>query len=288
MILVTGAGGTVGSEVLKQLRERGAAMRAGFHTPRKAEQARAQGMDAVVLDFADRASITAALKGADKVFLLGATAPNQPELEINVVEEAKKAGVGHIVKLSVLDSVGEKFTFARWHRAVEKEMEGSGLACTFLRPNCFMQNFVTFYADSIKSQGAFYLPERDARVSHVDVRDVAAVAVEAFTRPGHEGRAYELTGPEALSNAELAAKLSAALGTPVKYVDLPPDTFKQSMLAYGMPEYYADALVDLAHFFIAGGAQHLSGDVEKVTGRKPRTFDDFAREYAAAFRSAAA
>lgn len=288
MILVTGAGGTVGSEVLKQLRQRGAVVRAGFHSPKKAEQARAQGVDAVVLDFADRASIAAALKGVDKVFLLGATAPNQSELEINVVDEACKAGVGHIVKLSVLEAPGEKVTFARWHRAVEKEIERSGLAYTFLRPNSFMQNFATYYADTIKSQGAFYLPSGDARVSHVDVRDIAAVAVEALTRPGHEGKAYELTGPEALSNAEVAQKLSAALGTPVKYVDVPPEAFKQGALASGIPEYYADALLDLERFYIEGGAQHITQDVEKVTGRKPRNFDDFAREHAAAFRSAAA
>ncbi|MGH6630081.1 MAG: SDR family oxidoreductase [Burkholderiales bacterium] len=288
MILVTGAGGTVGSEVLKQLRQRGAAVRAGFHSPKKAEQVRAQGVDAVVLDFADRASIAAALKGADKVFLLGATAPNQAELEINVVEEAKKAGVGHIVKLSVLDATGEKFALARWHRAVEKEIERSGLAYTFLRPNEFMQNFVNYYAGTIQSQGAFYFPARDSRVSLVDVRDIAAVAVEALTRPGHEGKAYDLTGLEPLSNAELAEKLSAALGAPVKYVDVPPEVFKQGALASGTPEFYADMLLDLYRFYIEGGAQHVSGDVEKVTGRKPRTFDDFARDHAAAFRSAAA
>ncbi|MCI0356694.1 MAG: SDR family oxidoreductase [Acidobacteria bacterium] len=288
MILVTGAGGTVGSEVLRQLRQRGAAVRAGFHSPKKAEHARAQGSDAVVLDFADRASIAAALKGVDKVFLLGATVSNQSELEINVVEEAKKAGVGHIVKLSVLGAPSEKLTFARWHHAAEKAIEKSGVAYTFLRANEFMQNFVTYYGDTIRSQGAFYLPTRDARVSLIDVRDIAAVAVEALTQAGHEGKAYELTGPEALSNAELAQKLSAAVGRAIQYVDIPPEAFKQGALAGGIPEFYVDALTDLYRFYVEEGAQHLSGDVEKVTGGKPRNFDDFAREHASAFRSAAA
>jgi uncharacterized protein YbjT (DUF2867 family) len=288
MILVTGASGTVGSEVLKQLRQHGAEVRAAFHNPKKAEKARAQGLDAVTLDFADRASIAAALKGVDKLFLLGATAPNQPELEINVVDEAKKAGVQHIVKLSVLDAAGEKYLLARWHRAVEKAIEGSGLAYTFLRANQFMQNFVTFYSPTIRAQGAFQFPAGDSRVSLVDVRDIAAVAVEALTGPGHQGRAYELTGPEPLSNGELALKLSAALRRPVKYVNVPPETFKQSVLASGVPRFYADMLLDLYRFYVAGGAQQVSGDVKKVTGRKPRTFDDFAREHASAFQSAAA
>src|SRR5213596_3527629 len=114
MILVTGAGGTVGSEVLKQLREAGQPVRAAFHNPKKASGARAKGIDAVAFDFADRTAIAAALKGIDRVFLLGATAANQAELETNVVEEAKKAGVKQIVKLSVLNAANEGYIFAKW------------------------------------------------------------------------------------------------------------------------------------------------------------------------------
>ncbi|MGH9509139.1 MAG: SDR family oxidoreductase [Terriglobales bacterium] len=288
MILVTGAGGTVGSEVLKRLQQRGATVRAGFHSPKKAELARQQGIDAVVLDFADRASIAAALKGVDHVFLLGATAPNQSELETNVVEEAKKAGVRHIVKLSVLGASAEKLTFARWHRSVEKAIEKSGVVYTFLRANEFMQNFVNYHAEPIRSQGAIYLPARDSRISMIDVRDIAAVAVEALTQLGHERKAYELTGPEALSHGDVAQKLSAATGRTIQYVDIPVEAFRQGALSSGIPEFYVDALTDLYRFYVEGGAQSVTGDVEKITGRKPRTFDDFAREHASAFRSAAA
>jgi len=284
MILVTGASGTVGSEVLKQLREQGADVRAAFHSAEKAARAKKQGIDSVVLDYADRASTAAALKGVDKVFLLGPTVPNQSELENNVVEEAKKAGVRHIVKLSVLDAGGEKYTFAKWHRAVEKTIERSGLKYTFLRCNEFMQNTLTYYLGTIKSEGAFYLPTKDSKNSVIDVRDIAAAAVKALTTSGHENKVYELTGPEALSHEQIAQKLSAAVGKQIKYVDISPAAFKEGAVAAGIPEWYVDALLNLYQFYVAGGAQQVTKDVERVTGSKPRTFDEFARDHAAGFR----
>jgi uncharacterized protein YbjT (DUF2867 family) len=287
MILVTGAGGTVGSEVLKQLREQGAKVRAGFNNPEKAARAKQQGIDAVVLDFADRASIAQALNGVDKVFLLGPTVPNQSQLESNVVEEAKKASVKHIVKLSVLGAPDEKFTLAKWHRAVEKNIENSGLQYTFLRCNEFMQNTLTYYLPTIQSDGAFYLPTKDSKNSVIDTRDIAAVAVKALTTSGHENKAYELTGPEAVSHEQIAQKLSAAAGTQIKYVDIPPAAYKESSLAAGVPEFYVDLLLNLYQFYVAGQAEKLSKDVERVLGRKPRTFDEFARDHAQAFKAAA-
>ncbi len=114
------------------------------------------------------------------------------------------------------------------------------------------------------------------------------MAADALTRPGHEGKAYELTGPEALSNAEVAEKLSAALGKTVRYADVEPEAFRDGARLAGLPEFYADALVDLQLFCVSGGAERVTGDIQKVTGRKPRSFDDFTREYVTAFRSEAA
>lgn len=287
MILVTGAGGTVGSEVLKQLREQGAKVRAAFNNPEKAERARKQGVETAVLDFGDRTSIAKALQGVDKVFLLGPTVPNQSQLENNVVEEARKAGVKHIVKLSVLDAPNEKITLAKWHRAVERNIENSGLNYTFLRCNEFMQNTINYYLPTIRSEGAIYLSTKDSKVSAVDVRDIAAVAVKALTTLGHENKTYDLTGPEALTHEQVAQKLSAVAGKPIKYVDLPPPAYKEGAVAAGFPDWYADLLLELYAFYIAGGAQRVSKDVENVTGRKARSFDEFARDHAQAFRAAA-
>jgi uncharacterized protein YbjT (DUF2867 family) len=282
MILVTGAGGTVGSEVVKQLKQAGAEFRVGFRTPAKADKARAEGLDTVVFDLADRASIAAALKGVDKMFLLSGNIPNQSEMEINAVEEARKAGVKHIVKLSVLHADQEHYTFARWHRAVEKAIEKSGIAWTFLRPTGFMQNFVTYNRASIQAQGAFYEPV-DSKVSFVDVRDIAAVAVKALTSPGHESKAYELTGPEAFTYEQVAEKISRAAGREVKVVFTGVEAARQGMLASGMPPFMVDAVLDLQKVYATGVSERVYPDSERITGRKARTLDDFLRENKAAF-----
>ena len=284
MILVTGAGGTVGTELVKALSASGARFRAAYNSPRKVDQARRDGLDAVPIDYAKPQTVASALAGVDHLFLLGAGAVGQTEAEIGAVREAKKAGVDHIVKLSVWGADGEAFSFAKVHRPVELEIEASGMGWTLLRPNGFMQNVVNFFAATIQSQGAFYIPSRGCRISHVDVRDIAAVAVKALREPGHMGKAYTLSGPEALTYGEIAGKLSAAVGKPIRYVDIPDEDFRKGAIGAGMPEAYVDAMLSLFHFYETGHASAVSPDIERVTGRKATGFDQFARDHAGALR----
>jgi uncharacterized protein YbjT (DUF2867 family) len=284
MILVTGAGGTVGSELVKTLSASGLKFRAAYNSPQKVERAKREGLDAVAIDYARPETLEPALVGVDRLFLLATGFAGQTEGEINAVRQARNAKVRHVVKLSVWGAETEAFSFAKVHRPVEKEIESSGLAWTFLRPNSFMQNMATFYAATIKTQWAFYIPSKGCSISHIDVRDIAAVALKAFTANGHEGKAWSLSGPEALTYIQIADKLSAAIGKKVSYIDISEEEFKKGAVSAGIPEFYADAIIDLIHDYEAGHGSGVTQDVERVTGRKPIDFDRFARDYADAFR----
>ena len=274
MICVTGAGGTLSSEVIRQLEQK-APFRAAYFSDKAAETARARGIDAVVIDYNQPKTLRAAFQGCDTLFLLGPNALNQTELELNAVEAAKAAGVRHIVKQSVMGAAEEAYSLANIHRPVEKAIEESGLAWTFLRPNSFMQNAVTFMAQTIRAEGAFYSASGQARISHVDVRDIAAVAVTALRAPGHEGRIYTLSGPEALTYDDMADELSKALGRTIRHISLSPADLKAGMLAEGMPEAIADRMLDLERYFREDRASRITEDVRQVTGREPRRFAEY-------------
>jgi uncharacterized protein YbjT (DUF2867 family) len=281
MICITGAGGTVGSEVLKQLASTDARFRVAYFSMGKADRARAIGIDAVVIDYNRPDTLQEAFGGCDRLFLLGPNVVDQTGLELNAVEAAKASGIRHIVKQSVMGAEEDSYSLANVHRPVERAIESSGLAWTFLRPNSFMQNVVTFMSETIRAEGAFYSASGNAKISHVDVRDVAAVAIHALTGGNHEGRAYKLTGPEALTYEEIAGEMSAALGRTITHVSLPPTDLKQGMLAGGMPEELADRMLDLERYFREDQASSISDDIKLVTGKNSRCFRDFIRETAA-------
>jgi uncharacterized protein YbjT (DUF2867 family) len=153
---------------------------------------------------------------------------------------------------------------------------------TFLRPNLFMQGLLKFKS-TITSQNAFYAAIGDAKVSVVDVRDIAEVAVVALTETGHEGKIYDLTGPQALTHAEMAEKLSAVLNRQITFVNIPSEAMRDQLLKIGMPAWQADGLIeDYAHYRRNEAAAIASG-IEDATGKAPRQFKDFARDYATAF-----
>lgn len=278
MIIVTGASGTVGTAVVDRLRTQGVPFRAAFSSEARATAAREAGLDAVVADYRRPATVRDALGGCERLFLLGPNTPDQTALELAVVGAAAEVGVRHVVKQSVMGAEADDYSLAHVHRPVERALEQSRLAWTFVRPNSFMQNVMTFMAATIRAEGAFYSASGDARISHVDVRDIAEVAVAALTELGHEGKAYTLTGPEALSYDELAAQLAAAIHRPVAHVALPPEHLRGAMLALGMPEVLADRMLDLERYFREGRASRVTDDVARVTGHAPRRFAAYARD----------
>src|SRR5256885_15860642 len=284
MILITGASGNVGKEVLKQIARTGAQVRAAYQTVSKAAAA-PSGVEIVTMDYNEPASLQTALKGIERVFLVGPPTPNLTSLERKAIDEIKQSGARHVVKLSAMGGRGA--TYPRQHADSEDYIKSSGVAYTFLRPNGFMQNFVTYNGATINSQNAFYGSQGDGKVSHIDIRDIGAAAVKTLTEDGHEGKAYTLTGTEALSNARVAEILSDDTGREIKYVDLPPEQFKQALVDAGLPEWSADALNDLQQFYRRGEASAVTDDIQKLLRRKPISFEQFSRDYAQAFQRAA-
>ena len=280
MILVTGASGTVGREVVAALAAKGAKFKAGYRTRPQNIPDR---VESVAIDFDRPETIAPALRAVESVFLLS----NMVEPEKRVVDEAKRAGVKRIVKLSVNGAAEEAFTFARWHRAVEEHIEGSSLGWTFLRPSGFMQNFDNYMGDTIRRQGAFYTATGPAGAgAHIDARDIGAAAAAVLTGGGHDKKAYELTGPRAITYDEAARILSQAAGREIKHVAITPEQYRDGALAMGMPAPYVDALVDLDRAYSTGALVQVTGAVKALTGKDPITFEQFAKDNAGRFRAA--
>jgi uncharacterized protein YbjT (DUF2867 family) len=284
MILITGASGNVGREVVKQGLAVGLKIRATFQSPAVAAKAPA-GLEGVIMDYAKPETIRAALHGVEKIFLVGPPVRDLPALEANFIKEVHMAGRKHIVKLSALG--GRDSMFPSGHRDSEENIEASGLPYTFLRPNGFMQNLVNYNAGTIRSQNAFYGCQGNGAVSIIDIRDIAAAAVIVLAATGHEGKSYALTGGESLTNEQIAEKISRVAGRKISYVDLPAAELKKGILSTGTSEWSADALIDLQRLYREGKASLVTDDVERLTRHKPIAFDQFARDYAFAFQDEA-
>lgn len=284
-ILVTGATGTVGHEIIKQLVLQDIHVRAGVHSIIKGENLkRLPGVEIVEMDFRNPASLHAAFTHVDRLMLITPLSESQLEMTRNLVDEAKKQGVKQIVKLSALGAGAEDgIQLGRWHREMERYIEESGIPYTILRPAAFMQNLVNYSSESIREEGRFYLPVGDGKVSYIDTRDIAAVAVEVLTSDGHQGKVYELTGPETLSHQEIGTILSEATGKRIAFVDVPEDAAKQAILAHQTPEPIASAMLELYAAHKAGKSSRMTDTVQEITGRAPHTFRQFAKDYQECF-----
>lgn len=276
MILVIGATGTVGSEVVRQLVATGERPRALVRDPATARQRLGDQVEHVVGDLDRPETIAAALAGVDRVFLLTTQSSRQPEWERAVIEAAARAGVGQLVKLSVFRADEQSpLQVARQHGKAERVLAQSGLAATILRPVFFMQNLLAMVHD-----GAIATAAGDGRVAMVDARDIAAVAVATLTGGGHAGKTYTLTGPEALTFYQVASILSRQTGRPLRHVRVPPDKVRVALQGRGVAAWYADDMAKLHSMLAVGYEEVVTDDIHRVTGRPPRTLAQFAGDHA--------
>lgn len=275
-ILVTS--GTVGDAVVDGLLKRGKKVRVAVRTRIAKAAWEKAGVEQVEFDYARPETLQRAFEGARAYFSLSPLIANLAETGTQAVEAAKRAGVQRIVRSSVLGAADDAITFPRWHRAVEKAVEACGTAYTILQPTSFMQNYLSF-AYAIRKDGRFYAPLADSRTSLVDARDIADAAVVALTEPGHDGKTYKITGAEAISTAQIAQTLSEVSGKTVCYVPVSLEEGRKSMLAAGMPVWMVDGMCELYDISMKGWLAGVEPDLQRLLGRNPRTFRQFAQDY---------
>jgi uncharacterized protein YbjT (DUF2867 family) len=285
MILVTGASGTVGKAVLDELHSLGGApVRAMYRTAEDMTKAPPR-VAAVSGDFSDRDSLRNAFAGIHTLFLVCSPIPQLTELESNAIDAAAASGVKHVVLNSALGAGKYDKSYPSWHHKVEVKLAASSLNYTILRPNGFFQNILAYDAGSIRSQNAFYGASANGKVSILDVRDVAAVAARILVSPqSHDLQTYELNGPEALSGADVASKLSEILGRAIKYVDLADESFSKALGGAGLPEWQVQALLELQQYFRSGRCGDVTSVLEDLLGRPPVRLSEFLNQHRSAFQ----
>lgn len=281
MILVIGATGTIGSKVVGQLRALDERPRALVRDRDKARRLLGEQVEPVVGDLDRPETIEAALAGVDRVFLLTTQSSRQPDWERAVIAAAARAGVAHLVKLSVFRADERSpLRFARQHWQAERALEQSGLAWTMVRPVFLMQNLRVMVRDA-----AIYTAAGDGRVAMIDARDIAAVAVAALTTPGHEGKIYTLTGPEAVSFDDVANNLSQQSGKQIRHVRVSVDDVRAALESAGVTAWFADDMARLHAMLGAGYEDLVTDDVRVVTGSPAHTLAQFVRDTAALERA---
>jgi uncharacterized protein YbjT (DUF2867 family) len=287
MILVTGATGNAGAEVVRALVREGHEVRAFV---RDADKGYALFGDAVELalgDFAEPQSVRAALAGAKVLFLSCADDPRRVGWETAAIDAAAATGVRRIVKLSSVSAEpGAPVAFWDWHGRVERHLLHSEVSWTVLRSSFYMTN-VLAGAEQVALEGRLYAPAGDARIAMIDPRDVGAAGAAALTTAGHDGRTYVLTGPQAITYAQVTSELSAATARHVEFMDLPDEHARQGMVQAGMPDAVAEQVVKVFAMLRQGMAERVTDGVESLTGRPPRDFASFAHDHAFLFAPAA-
>jgi len=277
--LVTGATGTVGRHVVRGLLERGRPVRAAVRDPEGADLPRE--VERVRLVFGDAGSYEAAFDGAGGLFLMR---PPQiadvREKILPALAAARRAGVERVAFLSLQGASRNPFVP---HRRIEDDLREHGPAWTMLRAGFFLQNLIAPHGPDIAERDEVFLPAGAGRTAFVDARDVGEAGAIALSEPGHEGRAYELTGREALGYGQVAAALKEALGREVRYVDAAPWSFWTRMRARGHPRAHVAVMLALYTSCRLGLAAHVSDELERVLGRPPRDVATFARDHADAW-----
>lgn len=283
MILVTGGTGAIGSELLRLLSEAGIPARALVRNPSKA--LKLPHITWAVGDLARPETLTSAFEGVKTLFLLTHYFEDMVELQHNAIVAARAAGVTHVVKVSAFAATAHsRAPIGRWHYQVETEMQESGMGWTILRPHHFMTN-LTAQAEYVIKEGAIYSPSGDGKIPYIDPRDVAAVAFVTLTQPGHLGKIYVLTGSEGISYRQAAEIIGTVIGKQLRFVDESPEEAQARRIREGVPPSVINSILAIGAYQRAGGKTvTITDTIAELTGKPPRTVEEFVREHASLFR----
>jgi uncharacterized protein YbjT (DUF2867 family) len=271
-ILVTGATGTIGKEVVRALRAKNLAVRAGARTPEKLEALKKLGAEVVALDFNDAASVQAAFQGVDRVFLLTPFVEDPTPLAKDAIAAAKKAGVRFILRMSAAGAdANAPVRLPREHGIIENLVKDSGIPWAVIQPSFFMDNFINYSGDSIKGQGAVYGASGTGKVAYVSSADVGAVAAEILASPEkHASKTYVITGGEAVTDEEAVRTISEVLNREIKFVNMPAKDYEAALRSFQLPGWQVDGMLFLESMVKAQGwAAATATTVKDITGRDP-------------------
>jgi uncharacterized protein YbjT (DUF2867 family) len=248
-----------------------------------------EGAENFLGDLAKPETLNQAMKGVDKVFLLSSPAEDELTWHKNAIDAASRAGISHLVRNSILGAdSGSAARLISDHGEADDYLRASGVSFTIIRPNFYMQNVASRWPPTIDPKGNYYAPAGNARLSMVDVKDVAAVAAHSIMEQGHVGKEYNVTGPESLTHAEACEKLGRRLGDLVTYVPVDDEAARQAMTRAGLNKWLIDAVIELYQDYRRSGpngyASKVYTTVRDITGAKPRSLDQSLAEELAVAR----
>lgn len=271
-ILVVGASGTIGSELVHLLKAKGYQVRGTTSKP-----VTGSNQDFVQVDLSTGQGIDKAFQGVDRAFLLSPPGyADQYSILSRLIAEAKK---NQIKKVVLMTAMGANAVETTPFRRAELELEKSGLVYNIIRPNWFFQNFHTFWGHGIKEQGKILVPGGKAKVSFIDTRDIAAVAAQLLTSEEFSGQAFDLTGPKAYDHDDVAAAISAATGRSVSYQEIAPEMLQKGLLQAGLPADYVEFMLMIFGFLREGYNTRTENSVQRILGKKPRDLSDYANDF---------
>jgi len=282
-ILITGATGNISSGIIAGLKSSSHRIRALVRNPEKAAALKERGIEVHGGDLEKPWTLGPAFAGADTVWILTPPGPRAPEQSSNALWAARQGDAKHVVRMSAIGAAHTAPTInSRLHALSDAELAASGIPFTILKPHFFAQNLLMM-SKSVAEQGVIYFALADGKMGIIDSRDISDFAAHVLTTPGHEGKTYTLTGPASLSMHDIARTIGTVVGKDVKYIAVPVDAAKQSMSQMGMDDWTVNFMGDYLAAYSANWGDLVTDDFKRVTGKEPRSFNQFATDFAGAF-----